>query len=360
MKKIMHFHPNGNYAKKFIGSLQNTEFQLGFESIMINQIFAENLDHQIDFVITKKKLWKLPFNFIILFFLIYRTKPDIIFAHNSTASILPLLVSKLLFVKKRIYFNHGVPYIAYKGILSYCLYFIEKLNCFLCSDIICVSKAMKKILSRISQKKIIIISDGSASGIDFDDFVIEKKHILRTRKINKLRSNDKIILFVGRANYRKGFYDIMQIWEKYFKFKSDYKLIMLGIKKTDILKLYNKIPENVIPMSFVTKSENFFVIADYLLVTSYHEGLNYSILEALMTKTLVISNKFLGVSEIIKNNLNGFLIKNNNHQNFFNKIIYCEKNSSTKKTILENGFNSVKKYERKVFLKHYTKFIKNL
>ena len=56
-------------------------------------------------------------------------------------------------------------------------------------------------------------------------------------------------------------------------------------------------------MSFVQDPENFFVIADYLFLTSYHEELNYSILEALVTKTLVISNDIEGVSEIIKTKL---------------------------------------------------------
>jgi hypothetical protein len=52
-------------------------------------------------------------------------------------------------------------------------------------------------------------------------------------------------------------------------------------------------------MSFVQDPENFFVIADYLFVTSYHESLNYSILEALATKnslsvmTLKVCQKLL-------------------------------------------------------------------
>jgi len=74
-------------------------------------------------------------------------------------------------------------------------------------------------------------------------------------------------------------------------------------------------------MSFVQDPENFFVIVDYLFLTSYHEELNYSILEALVTKTLVISNDIEGVSEIIKNKVNGLLIKNNNHQNYFDSIM---------------------------------------
>ena len=83
---------------------------------------------------------------------------------------------------------------------------------------------MKKILSLIILKKIHIIANKSSSRLDFETFIIEKNAFLITRKKNKLRSNYKVILFVGRSNYRKELYDIIQIWEKYFK------LILLGIK----------------------------------------------------------------------------------------------------------------------------------
>ena len=360
MKKIIHFHPNGNYSKKFIEPLQKSEVKLGFVSIMVNQINPTKLAHKIKFIFTKKNFFTLPFNFILLLLLIRRIKPDIIFAHNSTAAFLPLLACKMLFIKKRIYFNHGVPFIAYKGFLRFTLYILEKINCMLSSDVITVSEAMKKTLSSVSKKNIILIANGSACGLDFDEFEIEKKTLLTTRKKNKLKSKDKIILFVGRPNYRKGFNDIIEIWEKYFKSKLDYKLILLGIKKTDVLKLSSKISNNIIPMSFVKKPHKFFLIADYLFVTSYHEGLNYSVLEAMISNTLVISNEIEGMSEVIKNNFNGFLIKNNNHKMFFEKVIHCEKNLSIKNFINKNSFNSVKKFERKLFLKDYTKVIQNL
>mgnify|MGYP003690567501 CR=1 FL=1 len=49
-------------------------------------------------------------------------------------------------------------------------------------------------------------------------------------------------------------------------------------------------------------------------------GLNYAVIEAMMSKTIVISNKIIGVKELIKNDINGFLINNNNYDDFFNKI----------------------------------------
>ena len=88
--------------------------------------------------------------------------------------------------------------------------------------------------------------------------------------------------------------------------------------------------------------------------------MNYSVLEALATKTLVISNDIVGVSEIIKNKVNGLLIKNNNHQNYFDSVMQLEANLSKKYKMQNNGFENVRKYNRKLFLSSYKRFINNL
>ena len=130
--------------------------------------------------------------------------------------------------------------------------------------------------------------------------------------------------------------------------------------REDVKKLYKKIPNNIMAMSFVENPEPFFMMADYLFMNSYHEGLNYSVLESMLSKTIVISNKFLGVSELIIDNFNGFLVKNNNHRSFFNTVILCEESKVLKNKIIKNGFFSLKKYDRKYFLKNYRFFLESL
>jgi glycosyltransferase involved in cell wall biosynthesis len=360
MKIILHIHPNGRYAQKFIEPLREVERGFGYLSLMVNALYSKPTDDKINLSLSKSNFLKLPFNIIIFFLYIYRIKPDIIIAHNSTFASLPLFICKLLRVKKRIYFNHGIPFIAYSGILKKILYLFEKINCLFSTEIITVSQAMKKILLEISSKKISIISNGSSCGIDLDDpaYLKEDKRSLRNNM--GFRSNDKIILFVGRPNKRKGFYDIIKVWNKYFILNPNFKLILLGISKSDILKFYDKIPNNIFPMTFITNPEKIFLISDYLLVTSYHEGLNYSVIEAMISNTVVISNNIMGVSEIIENNTNGFLVDNNNHEEFFKNIMKCEKCVSLRNSILQNCLMSVQKYDRKVFLKEYLAYLSKL
>ena len=95
-------------------------------------------------------------------------------------------------------------------------------------------------------------------------------------------------------------------------------------------------PYNIKPMSFVPNPKNFFIMSDYLFMNSYHEGLNYAVLEAMVFDTIVISNNILGVSEIIENNVNGFLVDNNDHQIFFNIVNSCEGSTALKKRIIKS------------------------
>ena len=137
----------------------------------------------------------------------------------------------MLFVKNIIYFNHGIPYLGYQGVLRLILYVFEKFNCLLATKIITVSKAMKSELENITKKSVSLIHNGSASGIDLKQFIKSKRNILKLKEQYNIYPNNKIILFVGRPNRRKGFYDIMEIWRKYFVFRSDYTLVLLGISE---------------------------------------------------------------------------------------------------------------------------------
>ena len=153
MRKIIHFHPNGNYSKKFVDPLQKFEKKLGFNSIIVNDTMASDRNLQIHYILKINNFFKFPLNFILLILHIYRLKPDIIFCHNSTAAWVPMLVARFLFIKNIIYFNHGLPFIGYKGLPRFILYLIEKINCLLSKKIITVSNAMKTELQRITKKK---------------------------------------------------------------------------------------------------------------------------------------------------------------------------------------------------------------
>ena len=359
MKKILHFHPNAFYAKKFVIPLNHAERKYGFLSNLATETNNGSSDYLIKFSITVNPV-SLFFRFLKLFFFIYKIKPDIIIAHNSTTSILPLFVSRLLNVKKIIYFNHGLPYVGYIGPLRFFLKTLERINCILADKIITVSNDMKQKFSNLTKKKVSIIHNGSACGLVTKIKKLNTNSLEKFKKKLNYNTKDKVILFVGRPNKRKGFFDILEIWDSFFKNKSNYKLILLGISQKDILKTKQKITENVFPLGLIDQPDTCFYLADYLFMTSHHEGLSYSVLEAFLNRTFVISNKIDGVSELVKHNYNGYLVEKNNKYEYLKKMKYSENNKKIKKQMLDRSLKITAKYDRNFFLQSYITFLKEL
>ena len=55
-----------------------------------------------------------------------------------------MILSKIFKINKRIYFNHGVTFLGYNGILKLIFFYFEKFNALLSDITITVSKDMKK------------------------------------------------------------------------------------------------------------------------------------------------------------------------------------------------------------------------
>ncbi len=359
MKKIIHFHPDWLYANRFLSPLMQAEKQLGYDTKLVTAKNTPKNDLHIDFDILKK-FFKFPIAIFKLTQFIYINKPDIVYCHNTVSSFLPLLCGRILFIKKVIYFNHGVPFIGHQGALKYLLYWLEKINCLLGTNIITVSEEMRTVLATISKKKIEIINKGSACGIQYTNFQSEKKHSIKLKKKIKIGIKDRVFLYIGRANKRKGFYDVIEIWETYFKKNKNFKLFLLGIDSLDFKKNNKTIPENAFPISFVKDINTYHYIADYFFMTSHHEGLSYSVLESFNYKTLVLSNNIPGVSELVVHRKTGFLIDNNCAKNYYDTVMECEKNIKLRGKIIKNAYKVVKKYDRGQFIKYYKNFIEKL
>lgn len=356
MKTIIHFHPNWNYADKFISPLIKAEEEIGYESQLVTALNNPINNLQIDFQILKTP-YKLPVIIFKLVKLLYINRPDIVFCHNTTSSVLPLIIARILFIKNIIYFNHGVPFIGYQGFFRYFLRGLEKINCALSTNIITVSNEMRLILGNITKKKIEIINNGSACGIDLEKNKNEKINVTKLKKKLNFGLKDKIFLFIGRPNKRKGFHDVIKIWEKKFIFNKNFKLILLGIDSVDFKKINKTIPKNVFPLSFVKNIDDYHFMADYFFMTSHHEGLNYSVLESFYFKTIVLSNNIPSVLELVNDRETGFLINKNCPKNFYDIVNECEKNINLKRKIVKNASKVVTKYDRKKFMKNYKKFL---
>jgi len=358
--KIVHFHPDGFMAARFVAPLIVAEIDAGNKSTLIVDRNIKHSELKLRYDLRLSLFFKFPYVFIKLFLFFHKYKPDIVISHNSRSSPIPLLLSFLFGIKHRVYYNHGVPYSSYKNITYKILKFIEIFNIYFSTRIITVSEAMKnEMINLLPTIKIKpeIISFGSACGIDLKEFTPKESNDIKWRSIINCSESDILVTFIGRPVVRKGFLFVVNLWLS--KFNSDkFKLILCGVTEFDLLKHIDAIPNNIICLGFVENIHEVLKNSNILISPSLHEGLSYAILESMATGLVVVANNIPANNQLITNNFNGFLVDNNSFEQYFNIISSVDQKENFK-YITDNAILSASKFSRDLFIKEYIKFIKS-
>jgi glycosyltransferase involved in cell wall biosynthesis len=361
MKKILHFHPNEFFSKKFVDPLIIAEKNAGFNSHIVNSITSKQTQSiKIKFNLFSRDLLTIPIAIYQISKLIAQLRPDIVVCHNSRSSPLPIILSKILGVKRIIYFNHGVPFLGYKFLFRFILKYIEKLNILFSNEIITVSSDMKCALIQLTKKDIHLINQGSCCGLDLNEFSREKYLDSRFREKNDIKKTDTLIVFIGRPVARKGFNTVINLWSSKFKNKENFKLIMCGSSKFDAQKIKFDLPENIIFMGFTKNIPEILCSSDILLIPSLHEGLSYSCLEAMASGCAVIANNIPGIKCLIDNYETGLLVdieENDIEMHLYQKILLLNDDINLKKYIVSKAEKKARQFSRDLFIKSYIKYI---
>lgn len=123
------------------------------------------------------------------------------------------------------------------------------------------------------------------------------------------------LLFLGQISEEKGIFDLLSvIIDNKSSFKNKICLHIGGIG--NIQKLTETIENNGISdivkyVGWISGDEKINILnsSDIFILPSYVEGLPVSILEAMSYKMPIISTPVGGIPEIVKDNINGYLIK---------------------------------------------------
>lgn len=360
-KKILHFHTDGVMAAIFVLPLIEFERRQGYESRIITSINPLTVANGLvaPFDLNIRNLFLFPFTFVKICHYISKYNPDIIFSHNFKSALLPLLAARFVGVPIRIYFNHGVPYIGYAGIFRKLMMWIELTNLRLATEVITVSKGMKKILHSLSpQKKITLIGPGSACGVDLVRFRSNQSARLDPFFEDVVRESICNVVFIGRPEIRKGFLVILEFWVKYFQANKSFKLFLCGPTIEHVINFLDYVPDNIKCFGFTSKVPEILSMSDYLIMPSLHEGLSYAIIEAMASECIVIANDIDGVNNLIKDGINGFLVKNNSIDEYAKKIISIEHESpSVRNKIKKAGLKTSEQYSRYIFMDNYKVYL---
>ena len=200
--------------------------------------------------------------------------------------------------------------------ISYCVFFLKIIFYNLCDGIITNSK-------------------GSKSSIE--KFVFNKKKIKAIynpylKNLNKkVFKKDNLIINIGRFRKQKNQTMLIKAFFLFQKKFQKYKLLLVGdgiLKK----KLVNEVDnlglnKKVLITGWSENTHQYLKRSKIFVLSSLYEGLGNVLIDSINYNVPCISTDCKsGPREILLNGRGGFLVKNNNVRDLYNKMIFCEKN----------------------------------
>lgn len=178
----------------------------------------------------------------------------------------------------------------------------------------------------------------------------------------KTHLNNKRLMACGRLVPQKGFELLIDIIKLFSKYKKEYKLDIYGegpLKKTLIKKIKDNNLEDYICIQNPEKDiKQIFLKHDIFLNTSIYEGFGLVTLEALECGLPVIGFDIPANKSLIKDSLNGILIKSFDIEEFSIKLCNLINNPLKMQKIQKNIPVIIDKYNKEKIIEKWTKILK--
>lgn len=216
-------------------------------------------------------------------------RPDIIHLHSSKAGTLGRIVFPS---KKIVYTVHGFDSIrlAFRKFLP-----IEKCLQYFCKAVVGVSK----------YDEMNLISEGIKNNVltVYNGISVPNCSNISDREV--FNEGKKIILAIARVFPQKKtdlFIDVARLLPQY-------NFVWIGNQRE--VTEFGELPENCHFLGNIPNAGAFCSKADLLMLPSNYEGLPMVILEAMSFGKPVVASNVGGISEIVRNDINGYAIENN-------------------------------------------------
>ncbi len=255
--------------------------------------------------------------------LILKEKPDIVHLHSSKAGFLGSIAGKIAGARV-IYTVHGAVFEASFSKLARKIFlWLEKFSAYFKDKIICVSANDKKLwlnYKAAPEKKLIIIHNGL--NLDKTDFLdpAEAKEYLASQSANffeALQGTTDSLKIVGTiANFfpEKGLPYFIEAADILINQKQLKNIIFVVIGDgadrpllEEIIKAHN-LQSQFILNGTIANASRYLRAFNIFVLPSIKEGLPYTILEAMAADVPIVASHVGGLPEMIKNNVNGFLL----------------------------------------------------
>lgn len=297
-------------------------------------------------------------------------KPYIVHGNTPKGSLLSMLAAWLTNVPVRIYMCHGLRYQGCTGLKRKLLMVMEWISCHCATKVMTVSKGVADVLlsDGISNKKPIIIWNGSVSGLNIEKFNPANFGDHETlREQWGLTADNFVLTFVGRIVRDKGINELVNAFSVLSKKYSNMRLLLIGRIEDLGNPISNESKEEIEgnPAIIATGPQynvpEFLSISDLFVFPSYREGFGLSVMEAGAMGVPAISTDIIGCNEVIEDGKTGLLIPAHSSDAIVHAVEKLYNNKELFNSIKSNcRLSVVERYEQKTLWKKYLDFYKNL
>ncbi len=202
-----------------------------------------------------------------------------------------------------------------------------------------VSKSLKNKY-QLHQNNFSIANESWLLDKNFTNFTLDSKKFSKKKKLK--------MIFVGRVVREKGLFLLFEVLNelKKLNYKISLSILGEGKDKQNLESLAMNFDIEVNFLGYVeSQSDEIYhqyQSHDVMILPSFSEGLPLSILEAFSAKTFVIASNVGGISEIISDEITGFLIEPNSKKSLMRAIKKLYNENLDIVQILDNAYRVAK------------------
>ncbi|MCM8782814.1 MAG: glycosyltransferase family 4 protein [Candidatus Omnitrophica bacterium] len=281
--------------------------------------------------------------FIELYFFIRKNRFQIVHTHSSKAGILGRLAAKVAGVKNIIHTVHGWSFHRYQNKIIYRLFlYLERMTALFTTKIIVVSNydREKGLEYKIgTPDKYVLIN----YGIDYSEF--KRKPNLELKDQLRINRASPVIGMIACFKPQKGIFDFVKVAQRVSFSFPEVRFILVGdgVLRAKIEKFIQKLnlEKRIILLGWRRDIPNILSIIDVFVLTSLWEGMPISVLEAKVSEKPVVVTDTGGVSEIIKDSIDGFLVPCGNIDLISEKILILLKDKELRESMGKKAWVSL-------------------
>ncbi|WP_160069585.1 glycosyltransferase [Sphingobacterium bovisgrunnientis] len=310
MIKVVHIIPNLSTggAERFVVDLINEGVCNDWDCELIlfeknNNFFINELNKKVKIHFLEKKRGFDLGLFYKLFLLIKKIDPNIVQSHLSAFNYMGMA---LIFCSCKFFHTiHSLPSKEYKSTLGKYLrlIFFKFLN--KCTPISISPKVDKEARGLYGQSVKMIFNGRSAPESTLESIKLAKY-------FDNLRSQGyKIFLNIGSLKEAKNHFNLINAVKELNTLKHNkIKLIILGGEKGSIEynQLYSLVDNNIDLLGSVNNPQDYLAQTDFFILPSLWEGMPISLIESFALGKVSLGTNVGGISYMIKNGVNGYLI----------------------------------------------------